>query len=103
MSARSGSPRSSARAAQVRVRVRVRVPNPNPNQVRVTLTLTLNLTLTLTPCGTDRASWPVLDIRAEVLTATTPMERLAAAKMGLVDSIYKLKGGNWPMSTYFWQ
>ena len=55
------------------------------------------------PCGTDRASWPVLDIRAEVLTATTPMERLAAAKMGLVDSIYKLKGGNWPMSTYFWQ
>mgnify|MGYP004400043611 FL=1 len=45
----------------------------------------------------------MLDIRAEVLTATTPMERLAAAKMGLVDSIYKLKGGNWPMSTYFWQ
>lgn len=55
------------------------------------------------PCGTDRASWPVLDIRPEVLAATTPMERLAAAKMGLVDSIYKLKGGNWPMSTYFWQ
>ena len=55
------------------------------------------------PCGADRASWPVIDIRPEVLAATTPMERLAAAKTGLVDSIYKLKGGNWPMSAYFGQ
>ena len=53
--------------------------------------------------GADRAAWPVLDIRPAVLTAPTPLERLSAAKMGLVDSIYKLKGGKWPMATYFWQ
>ena len=41
--------------------------------------------------------------RIPVLTAPTPLERLSAAKMGLVDSIYKLKGGKWPMATYFWQ
>ena len=45
----------------------------------------------------------MLDIRPAVLTAPTPLERLSAAKMGLVDSIYKLKGGKWPMATYFWQ
>ena len=53
--------------------------------------------------GADSAAWPVLDIRPAVLTAPTPLERLSAAKMGLVDSIYKLKGGKWPMATYFWQ
>ena len=56
----------------------------------------------LNPCGADRQAWPVLDIRSAVLTATTPMERLSVAKTGMVDSMYKLKGGSWPMNTYYW-
>ena len=56
----------------------------------------------LNPCGADRQAWPVLDIRPAVLTATTPMERLSVAKTGMVDSMYKLKGGSWPMNTYYW-
>lgn len=56
----------------------------------------------INPCGADRYAWPVLDIRAAILTARTPMERLSAAKTGLIDSMYKLKGGNWPMNTYYW-
>ena len=56
----------------------------------------------INPCGADRLAWPVVDVRPSVLTATTPMERLSVAKMGLVDSIYKLKGGKWPMNTYYW-
>ena len=46
--------------------------------------------------------WPVVDIRAAVLTATTPLERLSVAKTGIIDSIYKLKGGQWPMNSYYW-
>ena len=56
----------------------------------------------INPCETNREAWPVLDIRSAVLTAKTPMERLSVAKTGLIDSIYKLKGGNWPMNTYYW-
>lgn len=54
------------------------------------------------PCGADQRAWPVMDIRPAVLTASTPLERLCVAKTGLVDSIYKLKGGSWPMKTYYW-
>ena len=43
-----------------------------------------------------------LSLATAVLTATTPLERLSVAKTGLVDSIYKLKGGMWPMDTYYW-
>lgn len=57
----------------------------------------------INPCGADAAAWPVLDIRPAVLRATTPLERLGAAKTGLIDSIYKLKGGKWPMGSYYWQ
>ena len=56
----------------------------------------------INPCGADRDAWPVLDVREAVLTATTPLERLSVAKTGLVDSIYKLKGGHWPMKAYYW-
>lgn len=52
-------------------------------------------------CDVD-AVWPALEIRDTVLTAPTAVTRLAAAKTGLVDSIYKLKGGKWPMNTYYW-
>ncbi|EOD05626.1 hypothetical protein EMIHUDRAFT_220074 [Emiliania huxleyi CCMP1516] len=27
---------------------------------------------------------------------------LSVAKTGMVDSMYKLKGGSWPMNTYYW-
>ena len=50
-------------------------------------------------CG---SLWPALEIRDTVLTAPTAVARLSAAKTGLVDSIYKLKGGEWPMNTYYW-
>ena len=56
----------------------------------------------INPCGADGGAWPVLDIRLAVLTASTPLERLSVAKTGMVDSIYKLKGGFWPMNTYYW-
>jgi len=60
------------------------------------------VTALINPCNADRHSWPVLDVRSAVLTAKTPLERLSVAKTGMVDSIYKLKGGNWPMNTYYW-
>lgn len=46
--------------------------------------------------------WPAIEIRSTMLTAPTAMHRLTIAKTGLVDSIYKLKGGQWPMNTYYW-
>ena len=50
----------------------------------------------------DASRWPALEIRSVVLTAPSAAQRLAAAKTGLVDSIYKLKGGKWPMNAYYW-
>ena len=47
-------------------------------------------------------AWPALELRDTVLTAPSAAERLAIAKTGLVDSIYKLKGGQWPMNSYYW-
>jgi len=56
----------------------------------------------INPSGADRQAWPVLDIRSAILRAKTPVERLSVAKTGLIDSIYKLKGGKWPINTYYW-
>ena len=42
-------------------------------------------------------------IPRKVLLATTPLARVSAAKLGLIDSIYRLKGGDWPMASYYWQ
>ena len=53
--------------------------------------------------GDEAATWPALEVRGSVLTAATVTERLTAVKTGLVDSIYKLKGGKWPMRSYYWQ
>ena len=41
-------------------------------------------------------------VRPAILTAKTPLERLAVAKTGLVDAIYRMKGGNWPLDTFYW-
>jgi len=54
----------------------------------------------INPCGFGAPD--TLRIRAAVLTSQTPLQRLAVAKTGLVDSLYKLKGGMWPMNTYYW-
>lgn len=56
----------------------------------------------INPCGADKSLWPTIDVRPGVLTATTPLERLSVAKTGLIDSLYKLKGGNWPRNSYYW-
>lgn len=56
----------------------------------------------INPCGADKSLWPTIDVRPGVLTATTPLERLGVAKTGLVDSLYKLKGGKWPRNSYYW-
>ena len=49
------------------------------------------------------AAWPAMEIRSTVLSAPSAADRLAVAKTGLVDSIYKLKGGKWPMRSWYWQ
>ena len=57
------------------------------------------------PCDSEAcvaSVWPAMEIRHTMLTAPTAMHRLAIAKTGLVDSIYKLKGGEWPMNSYYW-
>ena len=57
----------------------------------------------LNPCGGEQARrWPAMEVRGAVLRASTPLERLSVTKTALVDSIYKLKGGKWPMNTYYW-
>ena len=57
----------------------------------------------INPAGVASSQWPAMDLREHLLTATTPLERLSVAKTGLIDSIYKLKGGSWPLRTYYWQ
>ena len=49
----------------------------------------------LCPDGT----WPAMDVRKAILTAATPLERLSVAKTAMIDSLYKIKGGEWPMNT----
>ena len=56
----------------------------------------------INPCNVEEEAWPGLDVRARVLTAETPTERLMLAKTGIVDSIYRLKGGKWPLNSYYW-
>lgn len=45
----------------------------------------------------------MVGVRPSILTAKTPLERLAVAKTGLVDAIYRMKGGKWPLDTFYWQ
>lgn len=42
-------------------------------------------------------------VRPSILTASTPLQRLAVAKTGLIDAIYRMKGGNWPLATFYWR
>ena len=44
-----------------------------------------------------------IQIGPSMLTATTPLQRLSVAKTGLIDSIYRMKGGNWPLATFYWR
>lgn len=44
-----------------------------------------------------------IQVGPSMLTATTPLQRLSVAKTGLIDSIYRMKGGNWPLATFYWR
>jgi hypothetical protein len=72
-------------------------------------------------CASERALWVVAllnptfllpdrpggqalaqDVRANILTATTPIDRIGIARAALIDTIYKLQGGQWPQNTYYY-
>lgn len=42
------------------------------------------------------------EIRPAVLGAESALERLSLAKTCIVDACYRLKGGKWPMDSYYW-
>lgn len=42
------------------------------------------------------------EIRPAVLGAESALKRLTLAKTCIVDACYRLKGGKWPMDSYYW-